>query len=454
MDVKPPKTAKPGAEKPLEFAAEQPDHQKVEAKQNIATEKPVPNNSSPEDKPPRGNKWMVFIIVILLLGLLGGGLWYFLLKDETPAGSGENNISNESSSGAIEASQAPAPNYKLDQVVYAFGVSFESKADVFTRPAGGGDRESAHKLNKIGSIDWGGLGSPESFVQSEKYAFVVDSTDIFVGEAGKDPQKVYTHPDADPDGAIGIQSVVISPDGSMLAFSVVPVGLAEPQVWTVSADGQGAKILLEASRIGPQQWSTDNTKLMLGPNILGAGARLDNPQVINVETGDKLVALEPSSPFELHSFAFSADGTKFAYIRATADQTRATDDIVGYYVGKPYEVHWIDLFSGEDKKVATVNENEGPTSVSWQHGENSFLYSVSNQIIKINLETGQSTNLYETTTSDSINVIYASDSKAALVGSLQSDHTYTIYSIDLVKKDRTEVMQTTDATVGVGILLK
>ncbi|MDX1766081.1 MAG: hypothetical protein R3313_03975 [Candidatus Saccharimonadales bacterium] len=454
MDVKPPKAAKPKASKPLEFAEDQPVQEEVEEQQAKAVEKPVPNNNStPDKKEPRGSKWLMFIILLLLIGALAAGGWYLFLRDDSPESTAQDT-EQQNTGSAIEAPQVPAPAYLLDQVVYAFGVSFESVADVYLRPAAGGDRESVYDLKKIGAIDWGGLGSPESFVQSEKFAFVVDYADIYIGEANKKPEKVYSHPDASADDGIGIQSVVISPDGSRLAFSVVPTGLSDPQVWTVGTDGSNAAMLIESAKIGPLQWSTDNTKLMLGPNILGAGARLDNPQVVNVETGESVVVIEPATSFELSSFAFSADGTKFAYIKATADESRATDDIIGYYVGKPYEVHWIDLTTGEDSKVASINENDGPTSVSWQHGEDTFLYSIGNRLVEIDIETGQSTNLYETTTSDVINVIYASDGRTALVGSLEDDFTYTVYSIDLEKKDRTEVMQTTDSTVGVGILLK
>jgi dipeptidyl aminopeptidase/acylaminoacyl peptidase len=147
-------------------------------------------------------------------------------------------------------------------------------------PASAQNADVAKKVEALGRIS--SATSPTFSPDSRRMAYLSNesgSPQIWVRDLGTGAARQVTNL-GDPVG-----SVFWSPTSDRLAYSVLPGGGLNTQIWVISADGSGARRLTPGGKEnnGLSGWTRDGTRLMVNSNKDHPAAR--DPALIDVATG-------------------------------------------------------------------------------------------------------------------------------------------------------------------------
>ena len=147
-------------------------------------------------------------------------------------------------------------------------------------PASAQDAIVAKKVEALGKIN--SATSPTLSPDGQRMAYLSNesgSPQIWVRDLHTEVSRQVTNL-ADPVG-----SVFWSPTSDQLAYSVLPGGGLNTQIWVLEADGSGAKRLTAGGKEnnGLHGWTRDGTKLMVDSNKDNPAAR--DPALVDVASG-------------------------------------------------------------------------------------------------------------------------------------------------------------------------
>ncbi|HKC02199.1 MAG TPA: S9 family peptidase [Sphingomicrobium sp.] len=153
-------------------------------------------------------------------------------------------------------------------------------AAALVRPASAQNADVAKKVEALGKIS--SATSPTFSPDSRRMAYLSNesgSPQIWVRDLSTGAARQVTNL-VDPVG-----SVFWSPASDRLAYSVLPGGGLNTQIWVINADGSGAVRLTPGGKEnnGLSGWTRDGTRLMVDSNKDHPAAR--DPALIDVATG-------------------------------------------------------------------------------------------------------------------------------------------------------------------------
>jgi dipeptidyl aminopeptidase/acylaminoacyl peptidase len=149
----------------------------------------------------------------------------------------------------------------------------------------------------------------------------------------------------------------ISPDGSRVAFRTGTTGA--PQLWVVDSSGGGPDQLTFGESVTFHEWSPVGDWLVYGTDR--GGNEREGYYLISPDGTKERELLSPSEAFRVFG-GFTRDGRRIAY--ATTERN-----------GRDFDIHLIDVTSGEDREV--YRGRMGLYAVSWRPDANVVILSES-----------------------------------------------------------------------------
>lgn len=176
------------------------------------------------------------------------------------------------------------------------------------------------------------------------------------------------------------QQPALSPDGSRVAFATDTTG--KPQLWVVDAAGGWPTQLTFGESVTSHAWSPDGAWLFYGADR--GGNEREGFYLISPDGLRERELLAPSDAFRVFG-GFSPDGTRIAY--STTERN-----------GLDFDVHVLDLRSGEDREV--YRGSMGFFVSSWRPDGQALLLSEvrgedGNDLHLLELASGELTPLYQ-----------------------------------------------------------
>lgn len=380
---------------------------------------------------------------------LGGGDDMATIEQDSQTSQQLSELSND------QPQLAPIQQQEFDQLVYGFALDLSSPITIYNRPTAGGDRTAIDNTSSFNDLDFASFGTNLDLVASVKYAYIKNNKEIWVGSPEGQPENIYSHSPGSQTEEI--RDAVISPDGELVAYLSYSTSSPtnEHQLFVISSEGGQPELILDAVDTAPFAWSSDGKMLYLGLPVIASDAPLSPPSIVNVAAKTKSQIEIKAEAYQLGAYAISPDGQKIAYVKSTVDKDQTTDDLVGYYVGKPFKIYWKNVNGdGSENLVATINGNNQPRSIVWNDDSMNFYADKGSEIVQYSNSGSDPFVTYDTTTSDRFDVLYGYADDVILAGAALDDGGYDIFSVDLKKKNRDLIMSTNDATIPIGILFK
>lgn len=392
---------------------------------------------------PRRHRKKVIILAIVILSLfITAAIYYLFIRNDDSA-----------NANSIEGQPVVVEDKPVISIVYAFGTSFESEAEIFSRLfEEESERESLYKIKKIGSVPFNSFSSNlMGFRVSERYAVAIDGKEIWGAKANDEAKLIFTLETGATISAI--TSSTINHTGTLLAFSVLNDSDKSNDLWVLDIDKKTAKVVKENITMAPFAWSSDGKTVFLGPNILGSGNEVKVPVALNIDDGNEKPIFESISQSDFGAYNVSLDGTKSSYIQPTVDKNKKDpSNFRGYYVGAPYKIFVRDLGNGQTSEVKDITTAKAPMSIVFDQLSNDLYWAEGTKLFRHDIVAGNTEEAYDTTEED-IEVVYAATSSQVVIGIKMPDNTTAVEVVDLKLKSRLLIMETTDATSAIGLIV-
>lgn len=222
-------------------------NEKPEAKTPEPQNEPLPPlGTAPPKSTGRAGKiatairTLLFVILgAIIMGAAAFGGWYgyeyFMNRDDddTAETSSEGTEGAESEAADDPSASLVSAPTNFSYIAYAHGAILEGSSSLYTRPFTGGDRIELSSVDVTEDINKTGLYATSV---SKKFAFSYDENQIWVGDTLHTPELVHTHEVAGEE----IGSIMISPDGEKVAYSIIDTNDKSTDVYTLNSDGSEA----------------------------------------------------------------------------------------------------------------------------------------------------------------------------------------------------------------------
>ncbi len=320
-------------------------------------------------QPKKSKKKLIIIIIVLLLIAGAAAAVYFLVlnKPKTTSKPGQTNATD--SAPAVETKNSYLP----ENIAYAFKAKESDPYSVYYRPAAGGERKEALKLDA-------GKVVLDNDAQGPIVAFIADNVLYASTDSGKTYTKIY-----EKTGSEELISVRISFDFKRIGLSVLPeFGTAtKTKVYSLDLNGKDKKTIAESDKaillIG---WNSDKNKVVYSTGCYACDGARDGYKITDFKenkTQDIVKNLNVKT-FN-YSVAVSTDMSKFVYSTGLEDNV---SEGLGVTTLAPYVIKSVDLNSLAETTLATIGTKDEKNSNG----------TVKKRDIKLGFLTGSSTPFY------------------------------------------------------------
>lgn len=381
----------------------------------------------------RKKQIIIGLVIALLVVAAGAAVYWFVLKEK----SGSQSNSDTSSNSVQDASgTVPSKTVQPDTLSYSFAASSTAAADVFWRPAIGGDRTKVLSL--------AGTERPnQSVVHGQQVAYVIDIYSAephpnagvwYSADAGKTYTKVFSMNKDDQ-----ITSLQFASDGSELVIALLPQEPRKNVVKSIDLANKQTKDLFISDSAGVflQGYSPAKKRVLYFAGCYNCDGVLHNNLLSYDLQSKKESSLLNVKSGSISSVAINTDFSQLTYATATQDTTQQSDDMLIGYVGAPYVIYRLNLATGESTKVFDVGKlgdkaKLGGLGYIANNTTGDLYYAYGNQLF------AKSALFYETT--QPITQVYYVDAATALVASGTSDN-FAVSKFDLQTKQATTLLQ-------------
>lgn len=421
----------------------------------------ITNSKPPKSKSGKGKKFLIFFLILLLLGGGAAAAWWFYFKKQ-------NTGQNAQTSTDTTSQQQQAENaYKMQkavQIIYAHGGEIDAPGLIYSRPATGGERKEIASVEKLGGV-------AAQYRTGSSYVYLdgknSEPTQIWLSKGEEVPKKVH---ELSGSSSI-ILSVVLSKNEKTIYYSKIPNpystgvgGVGTSKLYKLGVDGGKEEELgtVESSAAFLYAVSKDESKLLVAKGCYACDGAPGAPEIFTI--ADKKL----SKTFEMEANSFGAfsikpDFSKIVYVENTVDKSKTEDGLLGYYAGPPHKIHLLDLGNKEDKVIATVGEKLGSSldstftpQVGWGQTESSFEpYFTSEKKVSLYDTSSQKESVLFESTTKAVEKVYWVSTKEVIVG-IKADEVggMTIDHYDVSAKKADNIMETTDLTKILGLIVE
>jgi len=385
-------------------------------------------------KPNRKKKLIILALVVLSLIFAGLAYYFLIYNKKTEA------TNNQSSQELIQIQDTP-----LTGIIYGFGESPRTAANVFGREfIGGSERKPLISLTNIGDVPENSFANNLlGFQVSNSYASIVKRKEIWVGKGQSKASLVYSHESV--NSSIGIVASAINRDGKKVAFAIRNELSKTSQLWVLDVISKVATQIPGDINAAPFTWSADNNTIFLGPSLNSSQKQNPLPMAVTVATGEQKPLFDPTLTIESGAYNVSINGYMSAYIKATIDEETNR-------AGKPYKIFLRQLTNGQISEVKDMNSSDPPVSLAFDQLGETLYWTEDTKLFGYSTTSGGITEVFDTSEKD-IAAIYAATGTQVLIGLEMPDKSFSIEILDLETKTTTQVMETTELTYAIGLLI-
>lgn len=429
---------------------------------DLSNSEPMPENTVvPPTKPKKSPKPLILFLALLALAAVVAYLLFTNSTDDT----NDSSTTTEQTNQSEETSQIVDAPDELDQIIYAHTDDDSTPKVAYSRPADGGDRtELGFNIASTSFLSSGNTTDGDQYIY-------IDGNTLFYGEGTGLPVSVYEIP-------TGNQFVSAAIDGGsntiVVSYASTP-GVAQQlkKVVSINTDGTNETTLFEQTggELGGvyiTDWNGDSGQLLGKISCISCdGFNADVYRFDENGEGEKIVDGGEFSN-EVSSVVANSDSTKLLYIKGTTYTDAEIVELniqsgLGQPSGPPYELHQVDIESGEDTVLATFGEKQDiegkfqvPAVASWSTVESGELptYSYQNQLFTQN-NSGAFSLFFETGQGDIYSIIAVTDNEVLVASRTNDGGGDGIVSYFNLEEEKAEtVMQTTFNTLILGYTLK
>lgn len=408
-----------------------------QASEELAKSDPEPT----ENKPKKGKKKIILLLIVLLLASGGAAAWYFLkYKKQTASPSTESSATEE------QAETLPAIGYDPVNVSYAYKEADNLPFTVFYRPAEGGERAQAIKLNRDENVtDYDVVGQSVAYATENRVYTSVDGGSTFT--------KVL-----DLQAGEQLTSLKISSSGAKLAMALLPEDRSNNTTKYIDIAGGETTDLFSNKSAGIfiSGWNDSTQRMTFREGCYNCDGYSFNLNLINLK--DKKVTklatnIKGDAVDAFASFAVSADVTKAIFAEGNAD---GANEGLGPALKPPYKIKLLDIAKNEISDLATVGtageKNPNGTDktytikVGFLAGTTTPYYTNEKQLIAI--KDGSPSTVFESSNTI-VHAPFVSE-EVAIVGT-GSTSDYTLANYNVASKKSTTIFQGDSNTIIFGI---
>ena len=393
-----------------------------------------PDQTSANDLPkPKSSKprrvLTVFIIVILIAGIGVRAVVLFSSDDSSESNTATTNQESEQTTNQEQVINNQG--YMLDKIFYAHADDAGSPKQIYTRPAGGGERiEKAGKT--ISSI-----AVVTQATRNSKKALVYDNKSITLIDVEGFSEQIYTNSSSTRD----IVTPIFSSDGTEIVFSEVFNGASQgqekPVVKVLNVNSGEVTKTIEFGGETPvgvygKAWDSANQKLFYIQGCYQCDGV--NPQILSTTDGQTFSQAMPSfaAPYEfIDNTSVNSSATQIVWVESAVVPLGSglNLDVANDSEKPAFRIHLSDINSGEDKVIAelghdltsqdTLGSSDGSyfVKVGWvetETGQSTPYYTYENKVFQYR-ENGDDSVLFQGT-NGVVSVYWVSD-KEIVVGS-------------------------------------
>lgn len=291
-------------------------------------EDPAPEK---KPKPKKSKKPLLVVLIVLVLAAAGAAGWWYYNNQQS-------SESAQNTEQTPETTQEAALTYEPNTVVYTFSESTDVPYNVYSRPASGGERSEALKLDKnenAGSTDIHGNTVVFSTADS-----------IFVSTDGGTSYKEIMQLSAGEQ----VTSVKLSSDGQKIAYGLLPDVAGKNSVRSIDLNGENVADLFISESAGVFILGFDAEKIIYSTGCYNCDGNKPDPQLRNLSNNEVTDLLPDVADNLMWQAAVSDDLTKLVY---------AYGSDVPLNLGPPQAPHTIavlDIASQESTELATIGE--------------------------------------------------------------------------------------------------
>lgn len=425
---------------------------------------PVKITDSNAKKPKSGKGKKNLVVFLILLILLGGGFsaWWFYFKDKIA------NPNTATDSGASTQQQQTNENvYKMQkavQIVYAHGGEIDAPGLVYSRPAVGGERKEIASVEKLsGVVAQYRTGTSYVYLDGKNS----EPNQVWLAKGEEVPKKVF---ELSGTSEI-ILSAVLSKNEQTAYISKIPNpyssgtgGTGSSKLYKINiADGKEEELgVIDSSATFLYAVAEDESKLLIAKGCYACDGAPEAPEIFTIsdKKSSKTFAMETNS---FGAFAIKPDFSKIVFVENTVDKNQTEDGLLGYYVGPPHKIHLLDLSDNSDKVIGTVGEKLGNSldvtftpQVGWAQTTSSLesYFTSEKKVTVYDTNTQKESVLFESTTK-AVEKVYFASSNEVIVG-IKSGEVggMLIDRYDISAKKAENIMETTDLTKILGLIVE
>lgn len=410
-----------------------------------ATKGPEPRRFVTSSGKPKKSRKKLYLVLLVIL-IAGATAAYFVSnKDSSP----ETKSTTQTKKTTTETASI---GYQPNNVAYAYRGGTSEPFSMYYRPAAGGERKEAAKLQRDEFIQ-----NSDTFGSLAVYS--IGGSIYLSKDGGVSYKKIYTD-----SGADNYSGVVISRDATRIVFASVDSTTNKPDIInSVNLDGKDLNEVVkeDGQSLIPLAYHAAKNKLVyLKASCYACEA---NSIVFKMyDIGSKSSKEIPSSEkiFTVQNFQISDDFSKIIYVESTVDKNAKGNGIDGQYIGPPYIIKTMSVSDYKSDEIKTIgqknekNPNGTPKTrdffVGFFAGTAVPYYAEGSSVYKIS---GQSASLVYSDDSPIFGVHFIDD-KNIILESGSTPQDFILSNYDLATKKSTEIFSGDSNTVILGITTK
>ncbi len=389
----------------------------------------------------RKKQIMLGLVIALLIVAASAAVYWFMFKEKPVSQSSSDTSSN---SGQDASGTVPSKTVQPDTLSYSFAASSTAAADVFWRPAIGGDRTKVLSL--------AGTERPnQSVVHGQQVAYVIDIYSAephpdagvwYSSDGGRTFSKIYTLSKDEQ-----ITSIQFASEGTELAIALLPEVGGKNIVKSIDLSTKQAKDLFTADSMGVfiQGYSTNSKMLYFKGKYNSDGGIYNKLYSYDLQRKAESTLVDAQNGV-ISSVDVSPDFKQVLYAVATQDTSQPSGDMIFGYIGAPYNIFRQNLGSTpqesvKEYEVGKLGDKSQLTSVGYiPNSKYAMYYAYGNQLFTRSTDYERTTTMFYDAAKPIMNVYYIDNATTTIVASGTSDN-FTVSKFDLQTKQATTLLQ-------------
>ncbi len=386
------------------------------------------------------NKKKLLIVGLVILLIAGAAYWWFFAKDK-------NSKTTSQPSQTSQQLQSTNNSLTPNTVVYAFRAKDSDPFVVYWRPAEGGSRTDALKLEKGDILD-------SYDVEGAKVVFATKSGIYLSTDSGKSYKIVTIINNSNPQTAV--TSLKFSTEGNNIVYALLDGVSSKNTVKSINLDGTGSKDLFVGASGGVflQRYSAKQQKIIYREGCYYCDGTPALPVERDLKTGSITKLMSTANAGEITDLATSDDLSTIVYAEST---TVPSEDGPGPSFFAPITIFKLDVASNKISKVTTFgsagekNANGSLKThqiiVGFLTGTNNPYYTNDNSLYTVN---STSNSLTYQATKELLYVSFVGDNNV-IAGSGASTSEFILSNYDTTNKKSATIFTGDNNTILFGV---